>query len=328
MLVYDPAKDGVDAGVLCGEEPVGVAATDDRAAIRALGADCVLYMPRVFDLDDVVALLEAGTNVVTTRGELFGGGRRLGDEDAGARRSTRARAAASSIYATGSSPGSSPTRFRSRCCRCSATSTSIEIDEFANLSRRDSPHMLFEQMGFGAAARRRSTRAAPRTSLGEFRPSLDAARRGRGPAGRRVDEHAARSRPRGTTTTLVAGELAAGTVAAQRTTIVGTQRRRRRRAVHGQLVLHDRRRAGVGPPADGLAGAGARRRAARRRPHVSGAARGARFVHARVHREPAGERDPVRVRGAAGHPLDHRSAADHPAGPRSATSAGRSAGTP
>ena len=75
VVVYDPAKDGVDAGTLCGEEPVGVAATVDRVAMRTVDADCVLYMPRVLDLDDVVALLEAGTNVVTTRGELFGGGR-------------------------------------------------------------------------------------------------------------------------------------------------------------------------------------------------------------------------------------------------------------
>src|SRR5471030_2054772 len=64
VLVYDPAKAGVDAGVLCGEKPVGVTATTDRASIRDLGADCVLYMPRILDLDDVVGLLETGTNVV------------------------------------------------------------------------------------------------------------------------------------------------------------------------------------------------------------------------------------------------------------------------
>src|SRR4029077_6805736 len=45
VVVYDAAKNGVDAGVLCGEEPVGVAATTDRAAARAIAADCVLYMP-------------------------------------------------------------------------------------------------------------------------------------------------------------------------------------------------------------------------------------------------------------------------------------------
>src|SRR4051795_10305213 len=71
VLVYDPAKRGVDAGELCGEAPMGVLATTDAEAIRALGADCVLYMPRATDLDDVVALLEGGTNIVTTRGEFF-----------------------------------------------------------------------------------------------------------------------------------------------------------------------------------------------------------------------------------------------------------------
>src|SRR5712691_11147224 len=79
VLVYDPAKDGVDAGELCGEGPTGIAATTDRAAVLGLSADCVLYMPRATGagrtraglsvaelLDDVVALVESGTNIVTT----------------------------------------------------------------------------------------------------------------------------------------------------------------------------------------------------------------------------------------------------------------------
>ena len=61
VLVYDPAKNCVDAGVLCGEESVGVAATNEPALIHALGADCALYMARALDVDDVVTLLAAGT---------------------------------------------------------------------------------------------------------------------------------------------------------------------------------------------------------------------------------------------------------------------------
>src|SRR3954449_10650323 len=68
VLVYDPAKDGVDAGDLCGEATTGVRATTDVTAARALDADCVLYMPQWLNLDDVCALLESGKNVVTTRG--------------------------------------------------------------------------------------------------------------------------------------------------------------------------------------------------------------------------------------------------------------------
>ena len=43
-LVYDPTKAGRDVGEICGIGPIGVGATDDRDAILALDADCVLYM--------------------------------------------------------------------------------------------------------------------------------------------------------------------------------------------------------------------------------------------------------------------------------------------
>jgi hypothetical protein len=104
VLVYDPAKDGVDAGELCGEAATGVTATTDPAVIHALHADCVLYMPRALVVDDVVAFLAAGTNVVTTRGELFAGGVRLGEDDRARVLDACARGN-SSVYATGSSPG-------------------------------------------------------------------------------------------------------------------------------------------------------------------------------------------------------------------------------
>src|SRR5208282_2387117 len=39
VLVYDPAKDGADAGELCGEEMTGVFATTDRHAVLKLEAD-------------------------------------------------------------------------------------------------------------------------------------------------------------------------------------------------------------------------------------------------------------------------------------------------
>src|SRR5262249_60718427 len=104
VLVYDPEKAGVDAGVLCGEDPIGVLATTDSGAIRALAADCVLYMPRAADLDDVVALLEAGTNVVTTCGEFFDDGRPLGEERRARGLAACARGKAS-LYPAGRSPG-------------------------------------------------------------------------------------------------------------------------------------------------------------------------------------------------------------------------------
>ena len=129
-------------------------------------------MPRVFEVDDVVALLEAGTNVVTTRGEMFGGGHRLDEQDR-ARVIDACKRGRSSIYATGSSPGFITETLPFALLSLQRHVESLEIDEFADVSRRDSPHMLFRQMGFGQPlAEFDPNRAA--YLLGEFRPSLAA----------------------------------------------------------------------------------------------------------------------------------------------------------
>ncbi len=219
VVVYDAAKAGVDAGVLCGEDPVGVLATDDRVAARAIEADCVLYMPGIFDLDDVEALLASGKNVVTTRGELFAGGHRLGDDGRGRILDACARGG-TSIYATGSSPGFITETFPFALLSMQRNLASIEIDEFANMSRRDSPHMIFKQMGFGAPLDSYNPARASYL-LGEFSPSLALLAAA---ANRPIDDWTAGGEVAAAreTTTIVAGEIPAGTVGAQRTTIVGT----------------------------------------------------------------------------------------------------------
>ena len=218
VLVYDEAKNGVDAGVLCGEAPVGVAATTDRAAIQALGADCVLYMPRAFDVDEVVAFLASGTNVVTTRGELFDGGTAL-PEDERARMNDACTRGRTSAYATGSSPGFITDALPFALLSMQRHVDAIEIDEFADLSRRDSAHLLFEQMGYG---RPPESFSANRTAylLHEFGPALRVLAEA---AGRPVDAWSstgdvATARDR---TAIVAGVIEAGTVAAQRMTVIG-----------------------------------------------------------------------------------------------------------
>jgi 4-hydroxy-tetrahydrodipicolinate reductase len=214
VLVYDPDKAGVDAGVLCGEKPVGVVATVDKAAITALGADCVLYMPRSFELDDVVALLESGTNVVTTRGEVFGGGRRLAAEDRG-RIQDACRRGHTSIFATGSSPGFISDSLPLALISLARRVDSVTIDEYANLSRRNSPHLLFEQMGFGRSPDSYDGRRAA-FLVGEFGPLAEA-------AGYVIDrwESIGEAASARVTTMLAAGELAAGTVGAQRNILIG-----------------------------------------------------------------------------------------------------------
>ena len=62
VRVYDPAKNGVDAGQLCGEPATGVRATTDRDAVLKLDADCCIYMPRATGTGQTRAgLTERGT---------------------------------------------------------------------------------------------------------------------------------------------------------------------------------------------------------------------------------------------------------------------------
>jgi hypothetical protein len=232
VLVYDPAKDGVDAGKLCGEDPVGVTATTDRAAVLALEADCALYMPRASGagptraglseaevLDDLVALLGSGTNVITTCTPLFGGGERLG-ADGRARVLEASERGQSSLYATGSSPGFNTDALPYALLSLQRHVESVEIEEFGDLSRRDSPHMLFEQMGFGKPLSEFDPNRRAAHLLGEYGPPMRLLAEA---AGFTVDEWTAWGEVAAARqdTTIVAGQIKAGTAAAQRAILVG-----------------------------------------------------------------------------------------------------------
>lgn len=217
VFVYDPAKVGRDAGELCGLPATGIIATDSRGAIVAARPDCVLYMPRALDVDDLVTLLGAGINVVTTRDELFHDGQGLGERDR-ARVLAACAAGSSSVYSTGSSPGFITEVFPYALLSLQRRVDRIEISEYADLSQRDSPGLLFDVMGYGRPPNVDSRRA--QHLLHSFGPSLRTLAEA---AGVPVDEWTAVGEvaltPNGAR--IVAGELAPGTVAAQRTRIVG-----------------------------------------------------------------------------------------------------------
>jgi hypothetical protein len=217
VYVYSPDKVGTDAGELCGLGPTGVAATDDVDEILGLGADCVLYMPRALDVDDVCRLLASGANVVTTRGEFH----HPGSMDDGTRDRIEAacRAGDTSIHSTGSSPG-----FISEAVPLVLTSIqreleSLVIEEFADLSRRHSPELLFDLMGFGTDPARFDH---GRWSHGahSFGPSLRLVAEALGLPLDSVEATGEIAVAR-QTTDIAAGRLEAGTVAAQRLAVTG-----------------------------------------------------------------------------------------------------------
>ena len=76
---WSPDKVGKDAGELGGIDPIGVQATNDVDALLALKPDCVVYNPMFISVDELVRILGAGINVVSTcefiTGEELGEGR-------------------------------------------------------------------------------------------------------------------------------------------------------------------------------------------------------------------------------------------------------------
>jgi hypothetical protein len=70
--VYNPDKNGRDAGEICGIENLGITATTDFDAVLNIQADCVVYnaLGETRDpeqsLQDICRILESGKNVVST----------------------------------------------------------------------------------------------------------------------------------------------------------------------------------------------------------------------------------------------------------------------
>jgi 2,4-diaminopentanoate dehydrogenase len=141
-------------------------------------------MPRIFDIDDVCRLLESGANVVTTCGQFH-------------------------------HPPSIDPAMRARVEELDK----LTIDEYADLSKRDSPELLFGLMGFGCdLAPFQDFRADHLRS--SFGPSL---RLVADAVGLPLDDVTARGELATTPreTDIAAGTLKVGSVAAQRVTVSG-----------------------------------------------------------------------------------------------------------
>jgi 4-hydroxy-tetrahydrodipicolinate reductase len=222
LYVYADAKAGRDAGELCGLRPAGVKATRNIEDIVALGADCVLYMPQSCNFDEVCRLLASGANIVTTRGEFLNPARL--DPALRQRVEEACHTGGTSIHSTGSSPG-----FITEAVPLVLTSIqrrldSLRINEYADLSQRDSPDMLFNVMGFG--------RPPPKSDEGRlyylreaFGPSLELVASALSIPIDSVEASGATATVR-RTTKIAAGVLEAGTMAAQRTTVSAMSKER------------------------------------------------------------------------------------------------------
>jgi len=98
---WSPQKVGRDVGELCGMAPLGVTATNDVDALLALRPDCVVYNPMWPSIDELVRILAAGVNVVSTA--AFINGRRLGADRE--RLAEACEKGGATLFGTGVSPG-------------------------------------------------------------------------------------------------------------------------------------------------------------------------------------------------------------------------------
>lgn len=100
---YSWSKDkaGKDVGELAGIAPLGVKATNDVDALLALKPDCVVYNPMWIDVDELVRILSAGVNVVSSASFITGH-----NLDAGRDRIEEAcKQGGSTMFGSGVSPG-------------------------------------------------------------------------------------------------------------------------------------------------------------------------------------------------------------------------------
>jgi 2,4-diaminopentanoate dehydrogenase len=140
---WSTEKVGRDAGELVGIAPLGVAASDDVDALLALKPDCVVYNPMWINVDELVRILSAGVNVVTTASFITG--HNLGE---GRDRILEACAkGGSTIFGSGVSPGFAELLAIVSAMVCNRIDK-VSVNEAADTTFYDSPDTE-KPVGFG-----------------------------------------------------------------------------------------------------------------------------------------------------------------------------------
>lgn len=215
LWVSSPEKVGKDAGALCGLPETGIKATNSAEELIALDADCVLYMRQGTDYDELCALLASGKNVVTTRGDFHYPP--MMDPENRARIEEACATGGTSIYSTGSSPGFITEALAIPLLSLQRRHGLLAIDEYADVSSRNSPDMLFRIMGFAAPMAPFDQRRAEHLK-GDFGSSLSQIAEAIGLPADEIEAVGELSATK-SDIEIAAGKVPAGTVGAMRTTI-------------------------------------------------------------------------------------------------------------
>jgi 2,4-diaminopentanoate dehydrogenase len=153
VWVHSADKAGVDAGELCGIDPVGVKATNDADALLALDADCVSYTAtadlRPTDaIADMARIARAGKNIVSSSVVPMVWPTHL-DPAMRAPLEDACRDGGVSCFTSGIDPGWAndilPLLLTGTC----EDVETLRVMEIVNYRQYEQPTVLFDTMGFG-----------------------------------------------------------------------------------------------------------------------------------------------------------------------------------
>lgn len=151
-FVYSADKVGQDLGSLCGIEPLGVTATNDRQAILDTEADCVMYLAGAENdvpgaLDDVCALLASGKNVIATSVQFIYAKAMGGDFEQ--RIAAACAAGGATFHGLGVMPGFISENVALTLTRMSRRIDQLNAYETLLYNEYPSKFQMFDLMGFG-----------------------------------------------------------------------------------------------------------------------------------------------------------------------------------
>ncbi|WP_396930260.1 dihydrodipicolinate synthase [Mycolicibacterium sp.] len=240
VLVYDPAKAGLDAGALCGLAPTtGVLATNSKDDILAAGADVVVHAASKAhavetNAEDICRLLAAGTNVISTTSynhlPTYGAATEKAFVDACRTGGTR-------FHAAGENPGFMFERLVATVTGLSKTIDRIDLFEATDVSGVDSRPMLVDLMGMGRPPEDVTVDSPIIKKLDmAYRQALNATADVLGIRLDRIDVSVdATTLPHDIE--VLAGTIAAGTVVGQRFSWIGRWSGRQLLAIHEEWIL-------------------------------------------------------------------------------------------
>ena len=224
VVVHSDAKSGVDAGRLCGIDPVGVMATQDPAALLAGDADVVVYaaaanLRPLEAVQDMASLLRAGKNVVSCSvvplvfpdavDAAFTGPLRAAALDGNA-----------SFFTTGIDTGFANDVLPLTLTGVSRVIDTVRVTEMFNYATYPDRVAVYEILGFGKPPEFTAIAAMPGVFTFGWGPVLHQLATGLGVQIDHLDESVERvaaDEPFDTPT----GHIKAGTVAAMRSTLTG-----------------------------------------------------------------------------------------------------------